>query len=111
MWWDMLCVLNLPEGSGQCFTPEEKAKDDERRNKKSAAPPPPSALAPEESSDDRNEAKRLDAVFISKVLSATMLGEEWVRSMFRDFTTQVMNQVRSLLCCRFVAAAAGVLWL
>ena len=29
MWWDMLCVLNLPEGSGQCFTPEEKAKDDE----------------------------------------------------------------------------------
>ena len=69
-------------------------------NKKSSAPPPAAEkLASEESADDRNEARRLDSVFISKVISATMLGEEWVRSMFRDFTSQVMNQVRDFRLC------------
>uniref|UniRef100_A0A7S2E3N0 UDENN domain-containing protein n=1 Tax=Octactis speculum TaxID=3111310 RepID=A0A7S2E3N0_9STRA len=93
-WWDLLCVLNLPEKSGVCMTVEEKLKEDERHHKRSG----PSQQQVTEDKDARVEKSRLtarrhDALFIEKVLSCiTVVGDDMIKSMFHDYTRQILQE-------------------
>lgn len=89
-WWDLACILNLPEGTGACMSPEEKMKEDEKHNKR---PAPQSHAGSEEVEENRQES-RADSAFIQKVMSGIRaeLGESWVRRMFHDHTAAIMHQ-------------------
>jgi Stabilization of polarity axis len=43
-WWDLLCQLDLPNGTGTVLTADEKAAMDEQKSGKKAPPRPPARL-------------------------------------------------------------------
>ncbi len=86
-WWDLLCVLDIPNFIGQVYSAEEKASEDKSsgvrnggnsRNRIESGPEEMAHLAP-------------DQKFIHTVLSGIQarLGEEWVRQQFLDYTSSI----------------------
>lgn len=90
-WWDLLCQLDLPNGTGTVLTADEKAAADDSKGKKSP-PRPPARVTLEQLSSEE------DAAFIQHVIAGVGGGmsEAWVRAMFRDYTQALIDQAVDL---------------
>jgi hypothetical protein len=88
-WWDLLCVLDMPNFIGQVFTAEEKAADDKSNGVRGAG----GNMRNNKDNQLTDEVAHLtpDLKFIQTVLSGIQarLGEEWVRQQFLDYTTSI----------------------
>lgn len=93
-WWDLLCVLDLPNNTAHVYSAEEKAAEDNKTRS-----------ANSNNSNNNNNSKlnmssveemphyQADMKFIQTVISGinSRLGEEWVRQQFLDYTTNILN--------------------
>ncbi|CAE7491469.1 mesA [Symbiodinium microadriaticum] len=85
-WWDLLCVLDLPNKRGVVQTAEEHRAEEAAQKGKQYTP------LPRPLEDTVHESA--DAKFISFVLSGleARLGEEWVKTQFYEYTHEILMQ-------------------
>ncbi|CAM9659828.1 unnamed protein product, partial [Chrysoparadoxa australica] len=85
-WWDLLCQLDLPNGTGTVLTVEEKQAMDASKGSK-APPKMPARVTLEDLVVED------DAPFSQKVIAGVSnnLDEQWVRVMFYDYTQQLLD--------------------
>lgn len=125
-WWDLLCVLDLPNGTGTVKSIEEKKAEDARNHNSSKGGPSSSSSSSAVSSSPQPSSVLLSAAgpasitgsggaggaggdtelshaildhkFILMLLSAVQfkLGEDWVRQKFHDFTNNIVTQAQAL---------------
>jgi hypothetical protein len=102
-WWDLLCVLDLPNNTGTVKTVEEKRAEDEKtkpnRSHANVAAlsgsnhNPVAAIA-----NDDQPHYSMDNKFITTLLSAVShkLTEDVVRQKFFDYTSAIMHQAQAI---------------
>lgn len=85
-WWDLLCVLDIPNFMGQVYSAEEKAAEDKSTSSRGAGRSIKDNQGPDEIAHIGPDQK-----FIQTVLSGIQarLGEEWVRQQFLDYTSSI----------------------
>lgn len=96
-WWDLLCILDLPNGTGHIYSAEERRKDQE--GSKSGAgrmtPPPNSAKMKniQVLSYEDMPHYQVDNRFVKGVISGinALIGEEWVRQQFTDHSSSILH--------------------
>jgi hypothetical protein len=94
-WWDLLCILDLPNSTGHIYSAEERRRDGD--SGKSGAgrvtPPPPSASGGKSNKSatptvafDEMPQYSSDQKFVKGVISgiALLISEDWVRQQFHD---------------------------
>lgn len=130
-WWDLLCVLDLPNGAGYVYSPGE---DTNRHALLSAmggrASPTPSIQVHKSASKQSltnivgsrfqkllshlplagsaaNAHVASDQKFVSDVVTGinAPLGEEWVRQQFYDYTSSILHLVNDLRSSSPIKAA------
>jgi hypothetical protein len=86
-WWDLLCQLDLPNGTGTVLTSEEKQAMDDAKSKRPPPPRPPPRVCADQLIYEE------DAAFSQKLLAGVKasLSEQWVRSMLHDYTSSLIN--------------------
>ena len=112
--WDLLCVLDLPNGKGTVQTVEEYKMDESVKNGKPYNPPPPKPA--EQTSHEQSDLK-----FVTKLLSGILLlllhrinsspfgicpdiflsaaienrvSEEWIKLQFFEYTQKIVLQAQ-----------------
>lgn len=92
-WYDLLCILDLPNKKGTVQTAEERRAEDALQKGKQYTPPPPSSKATEESMHEGADLK-----FIQSVISGidAKLGEEWVRLQFYEYTQTILSDAQDI---------------
>lgn len=83
-WFDLLCILDLPNKRGTVQTSEERRAEEAAQKGKPYNPPTKSV--------DETLHESADAKFILSVLSGidAKLGEEWVRAQFFEYTQAII---------------------
>ena len=97
-WWDLLCILDLPNNTGSVYTVEEKRQEDIANQKPGSnsssshgsgggGSGSPRQQPPEESLHVASDAK-----FIAALQSGieARLGENWVRHKFYELTSSIV---------------------
>lgn len=89
-WFDLLCVLDLPNKKGSVQTAEERRAEEAAQKGKPYNPPP--------KSPDESLHESVDSKFILSVLSGVeaKLGEEWVRSQFFEYTQAILSDAHDI---------------
>jgi hypothetical protein len=89
-WFDLLCILDLPNKKGTVQTAEERRAEEAAQKGKPYAPP---VRSPDDTSHESPDSK-----FIQSVLSGidAKLGEEWVRAQFFDYTQTILSDAHDI---------------
>jgi hypothetical protein len=89
-WFDLLCILDLPNKKGTVQTAEERRAEEAAQKGKPYTPPVRSA--------DDTSHESPDLKFIQSVLSGieAKLGEEWVRAQFFDYTQIILSDAHEI---------------
>ena len=109
-WWDLLCILDLPNNTGTVKSAEEKRSEDAKTKSghtsnssgaaSSSTGSSSSALAGPMGGPGNDEGTfyLIDFKFISAVISAVQakVSEEIVRQKFFDFTNAIVTQAQAL---------------
>eukprot|EP00601_Ochromonadales_sp_CCMP2298_P016521 CAMPEP_0173222990 /NCGR_PEP_ID=MMETSP1142-20121109/3547_1 /TAXON_ID=483371 /ORGANISM="non described non described, Strain CCMP2298" /LENGTH=432 /DNA_ID=CAMNT_0014151121 /DNA_START=52 /DNA_END=1347 /DNA_ORIENTATION=+ len=84
-WWDLLCVLDLPNGTGHITSAEE------RQTKRSVTPPPNGVK--HRTTYEETMHYQADNKFVKGVISGInqLVGEDWVRRQFADYTSNILH--------------------
>jgi hypothetical protein len=90
-WWDLVCILDLSNGTGIVRTAEEKRIEDAKNNPNSK-----SHSNSHSNMSNNSSYAALDARFITEVCSMVNLGEMYVRKKFFDYTMAILNQALSI---------------
>jgi len=93
-WWDLLCVLDLPNGTGHIYSAEERrAQDGSKSGAGRMTPPPSGKPAARHLSYEDMPHYNLDNKFAKAVLSGinALIGEDWVRQQFYDHTSSILH--------------------
>jgi predicted transcriptional regulator len=98
-WWDLLCVLDIPNGSGFIYSAEDR-KADEAKPSVGANPAssglPPSGTKLNLSAVEDAPHYLSDAKFIQNVISGinARIPEDWVRQQFYDYTVTILSHAQ-----------------
>lgn len=122
-WWDLACVLDLPNGTGNVYSPEERRRADEHSKGGITSSASSGALAarggiygglvnvggrllpfenPEttqqhlQDSADSKHINGVISVIITKVIQNATAEEEWVAQKFFDYTSAIIEQIKDL---------------
>lgn len=92
-WWDLLCVLDLPNNSGFIYSAEEKRADESLSSKNLHGTTGAHSSKLNLSAGEDTPHYSLDNKFILGVMSGIQanLGEDWVRQQFFDYTCTLLN--------------------
>jgi hypothetical protein len=99
-WWDLLCVLDLPNGVGYIYSAEERKAEDKASAMANPAAGtltlPPSSTKLNLSAAEETPHYLSDAKFIQTVISGinSRINEDWVRQQFLDYTTNILNHTQ-----------------
>jgi hypothetical protein len=89
-WFDLLCILDLPNKKGTAQSAEERRAEEAAQKGKPYTPPTRSA--------DESSHEAADSKFIQSILSGieAKLGEEWVRSQFFYYTDSILSDAHEI---------------
>lgn len=89
-WFDLLCILDLPNKKGTVQTAEERKAEEAAQKGKPYTPPTRSA--------DDTSHESPDSKFIQSILSGieAKLGEEWVRAQFFEYTQIILSDAHEI---------------
>jgi hypothetical protein len=89
-WYDLLCILDLPNKKGTAQSAEERRAEEAAQKGKPYTPPSRPA---EETSHEAADSR-----FIQSILSGieARLGEEWVRSQFFYYTDAILSDAHEV---------------
>lgn len=95
-WWDLLCVLDLPNGTGHIYSAEERRAQEGSKSGAGRMTPPPGHAGKASSkplSYEEMPHYSLDNKFAKAVLSGinALIGEDWVRQQFYDHTSSILH--------------------
>ncbi len=100
-WWDLLCVLDLPNNSGFIYSAEERRNEDGKSSNASSNASSAFSLPPSSTKLNLSAAEEMphyvsDAKFIQTVLSGinARINEEWVRQQFFDYTVSIVQSAQ-----------------
>ena len=96
-WWDLLCSLDLENGSGTIYTSEEKRLEIQNKNR---------SFKKEDYAYDNNDMKFINHVSQGEKIVlvctedfvgvAEYMGEDWVKYQFRNYTDSIVSQAHDL---------------
>ena len=122
-WWDLACVLDLPNGTGSVYSPEERKRSEEHSKGGMTTSVSNGALAarggiygglanvggrllpfenPEtvqqhiQDAADSRYINGVISVISSRVIQSTVAEEEWVAERFFDYTTAIIEHIKDL---------------
>lgn len=96
-WWDLLCVLDLPNNTGHIYSAEERRSQDSSKGGAGRMTPPPNHVTKGNNkhavSYEDMPHYSVDNKFIKAVLSGinAQIGEDWVRQQFYDHTSNILH--------------------
>jgi len=99
-WWDLLCILDLPNCTGHVYSAEERKLEDGSGlsfgNSKNSSSSLPSSSAPSSYEDSLHYS--VDSKFIQGVVSGigARINEDWVRQQFYDYTSAILSHAQDL---------------
>eukprot|EP01038_Epipyxis_sp_PR26KG_P009787 gene9787-13167_t len=121
-WWDLLCILDLPNGTGHVYAVDDK-KDFDFASKGNGAVGGGSSVNNSNKSNNNNAGSKLnttayedqphynvDNKFIVSVISGinVRLNEDWVRQQFYDYTHAILNHAQDLITANPIATATAI---
>lgn len=94
-WWDLLCVLDLPNGKGSIVSSEDKGSrmfDDNLGGSSSSR----NRGGGHSDNGEDNAHLRNDSRFFATIVAgmAANYGEEWIRQKFLDLTSSIVSQAQ-----------------
>lgn len=106
-WWDLLCILDLPNGTGQIHSAEERRKDGDSGKSAGRMTPPPATASPGGQGGAGGKSGKSaaslafdeqphysgDQKFMKGLISGitALLGEDWVRQQFQDLCGTIVG--------------------
>lgn len=97
-WWDLLCILDLPNGTGHIYSAEERRRgEDSSKSSAGRMTPPPNSAKSRNSQPvqpyDEMPHYAVDSRFIKGVISGinALIGEDWVRQQFTDHSSSILH--------------------
>ena len=122
-WWDLACVLDLPNSTGSVYNPEERKRSEENSKGGMTTSVSNGALAarggiygglanvggrllPFENTEmiqlhiqDAADSRHINgviSVISNRVIESTVAEEEWVAERFLDYTSAIIEQIKDL---------------
>lgn len=94
-WWDLICILDLPNMSGTIYSAEEKRKNEESHKNSGRMTPPPSGNNSKILPYDELLHYNIDNKFIKIIISGinVFLSEEWCKQQFYDYTNNIISLI------------------
>eukprot|EP00638_Chattonella_subsalsa_P009695 CAMPEP_0117734876 /NCGR_PEP_ID=MMETSP0947-20121206/947_1 /TAXON_ID=44440 /ORGANISM="Chattonella subsalsa, Strain CCMP2191" /LENGTH=342 /DNA_ID=CAMNT_0005549763 /DNA_START=26 /DNA_END=1054 /DNA_ORIENTATION=- len=88
-WWDLLCTIDISQGTASCTTAEEMKEQNERKSRDERRR---EGSPNRQRSPDKGDSA--DQAFIEKVISGVeaSLKKGWVAKMFQQFTQDLLDQ-------------------
>lgn len=95
-WWDLLCILDLPNNIGHVYSAEDKKPDIDSRGGISSSTSSSNPSKLNISSAEEAQHFQADNKFILAVTSGinARIGEDWVRRQFHDYTMNIINYIQ-----------------